>query len=184
MHKSSGEKISVSSKASVHAVLRVFFKGFCQLSQKQCAKMHVASAKSRHRALTAWLLLGLGGAGLCGTFRGHRGLLQGAGCRLLSSRDGIYWPVDGNHEPLMLVWCREAGGGGLGVKSTVMGTSTRSALLRRPCQAQRKCHVGGIPRKGAVQHPRVGRGQGQAGAEQLCPLQGLKTRGSRSCRQN
>lgn len=41
------------------------------------------------------------------------------------------------------------------MKTTVMGASMHPALLLPPCQPQRKCHAGGITKKGAVQHPWV-----------------------------
>lgn len=117
---------------------------------------------------------GWGEPGCAACFRARRAPLGwGAGYRLLSSRGGIYQQAaDARAVPR-----------GRRVKSAVMGAGAHPALLPPPCQAQRKCHPGGTPGKGAVQHPGMGRGHEQAGAEQLCPLRGLRTRGSRFCRQ-
>lgn len=140
-------------------MLWAFCKGFCQLLQKGFTKTHMVRAKPHHRALATQMLWGrCGGAGLCSTFRGHWGLpqVQAAGCRHLSSQHGIYWPVTGNHDPLMV-----AGWGGPAVKSTVMDASRHPALLLHPCQAPAKCHGGGTLGKGLCSTHGWGRGTGK-----------------------
>lgn len=169
--KSGGEAISASSKAPVHSAPQAFSKGFCQLSLKQFAKMHVVAAKCRHRALTARPLQGPRGAGLRSTFQGHP-RVQGAGCKLLSSRDGIYQPVNGSHKLLMRCW--EAGGGAPGVKSGRQdAASTAPSSLPSPRQASRRWH----PQERGRAAPTSGEGARTSWRSAALPSPGAEDKG-------